>query len=239
MNRKIWFLLMMGMLAAAPLRAQQQEARTAKVYKINNKRAADIARLLNGFNAVVVDTSINQTFNTFTVIANEEGHNEVSNIIGEYDVPDKTVEFQFFLIKANPTGTGLKDGVPEKVQKALKEVASLTRYKAFELIDAPYLRIKEGITSVADLTGKGIYNYNIRIAQLMAQYQINIGEFQIHFNLPAITTDGKPSTKVVAQLTTSFSLNEGEIIVLGASQVERDGKEAGSAIITIVTAKIL
>jgi hypothetical protein len=237
MNRKIWFLLMISMLAAAPLLAQQQEARTAKVYKINYKRAGDIARLLNGLNVDVVESSINQSFNTFTVIANEDGHNEVSNIIGEYDVPDQTVEFQFFLIKANPTGTGLKDGVPEKVEKALKEIASLTRFKAFELIDAPFVRMKEGFSSSADLSGKGIYDYSIRIAQLKFQSQINIGEFVIHFTLPAVSTVGQPTTKRVAELTTSFSINEGEIVVLAASQVER--KEAGCAIITVITAKIV
>ena len=169
MIRKLFCLLIIVSLSAIPVLAQQQETPTTKVYDVKHKQAKDIARLLIGLDSktdphaqIFLDTrSVNDAFNTFTVRALPEGHAVVADIIQKYDVPDKTIEFQFFLIRANTTGEGLKNGVPEKVQKALKDVASLTRYKGFELIDAPFIRIKE--RHMASIDGKGIYSYDIDI----------------------------------------------------------------------------
>jgi hypothetical protein len=250
MIKKIFCLLIIGTLFAATVPAQQQEVPTTKVYEVKYKPAEEIAKLLVGYNSAInpreliniVPGSINATFNTFTVRAWPEGHAIVADIIQKYDVPKKTIEFQFFLIKANTAGEGLKDGVPEKVQKALKDVASLTRYKGFELIDAPFIRLEEG-GGTATLDGKGIYSYNLRIIAPEIVFEENKGQISIHrfmvqFNVPAITSEGNPFSRQI-RLDTPFRITEGEIVVLGASQIEREGKNSGAAIITIVTAEIL
>jgi hypothetical protein len=230
----------MAFVAVAPVLAQEV---TTKIYEIKYKKAGDMVKLLVELPEIeLIPASINETFNTFTVRAWGKGHAMVADIIRKYDVPNKTIEFQFFLIKANITGEGLKDGVPEKVQKALKDVASLTRYKGFELIDAPFIRLKEG-NRESSLDGKGIYSYDIRIVtpKITAEEnknQISINNFAIRFNVPAINSEGKTIIRPIT-LSTPFSIVEGEIVVLGASQVEREGKDPGAAIITVVTAKIL
>jgi hypothetical protein len=243
MIRKMMLLLIITSVAIVPVLAQEA---TTKIYETKYKKAADIARLLVGFDKTseleLVPGSINETFNTFTVRGLPAGHAMVADIIRKYDVPQKTIEFQFFLIKANTTGDGLKDGVPEKVQKALKDVASLTRYKGFELIDAPFIRIREG-NRESMLDGKGIYSYDLRIfaseiATKENKSQISINSFGIRFNVPAINSEGKTIVRPIT-LSTPFSIAEGEIVVLGASQIEREGKDPGAAIITIVMAKIL
>jgi hypothetical protein len=243
MIRKMMLLLIIASVAVAPAIAQEA---TIKIYETKYKSAEDIARLLVGFDKTseieLVSGSINAAFKTFTVRATPAGHARVADIIRKYDVPNKTIEFQFFLIKANTTSEGLKDGVPDKVQKALKDVASLTRYKGFELIDAPFIRIIEG-SRESMLDGRGIYSYDLRIsapkiATEENKSQISINSFGIRFNIPAINSEGKTIVRTIT-LSTSFNIIEGEIVVLGASQIERESKDPGAAIITIVTAKIL
>lgn len=249
MTRRISGLLIIAMFMASPVWAQQKDELTPKIYEIKWQRADEIARLLVGLDVVqVVGFS---TFNTLTVRANEQGHMAVADLIRKYDVPEKTIEFQFFLIKARTTGDGLKDGVPDKVQKVIKDVAGLTRYKSFEVIDAPFLRTQGG--KMSQLNGQGIYNYGIRISVQKGQpavsaedkrREIRIDSFSIDFLAPGVLPQGKPAppgpnVKPMGSLTTSFNIVEGDIVVIGASQAEQEGKEPGSAIITVVTARIL
>jgi hypothetical protein len=249
MIRKLFYVLIIVSLFSAPLLAQQEGTPTTKVYDIKHKRADDIARLLIGYDSKIDDKnqitlfpgSINESFNTFTVRALPEGHAMVAEIIKKYDVPDKTIEFQFYLVKANTAGEGLKDGVQDNVRKALKDVASLTRYKGFELIDAPFVRTKEHHPAALD--GKGIYRYDINILSPKItveenRNQISIDNFSVRFSVRMVDPKGK-ATFSDFSLSTPFNIVEGEIVVLGASQIEREDKDPGAAIITIVTAKIL
>jgi hypothetical protein len=250
MIRKIFYLLIIVSLSAVPVLAQQQETITTKVYEIKYKPAAEIAKLLVGYDSEVnpreqialVPGSINVAFNTFAVRAWPEGHAIVADIIQKYDVPKKTIKFQFYLIKANTAGEGLKDGVPEKVLKALKDIASLTRYKEFELIDSPLIRV-EADGGRATLGGKGIYEYSLQIItpEIVIdenKRQISIRRFMADFRVPAVDSKGKSFFRNI-RLDTQFNITEGEIVVLGASQIEREGKDSSAAIITIVTAEII
>jgi hypothetical protein len=259
MIRKIYFFLMVFSLAAAPVLAQEKQGLTSKVYDVKYQDPGAVAQLLTSLDVGLVPGSINSTFNTLTVRANEQGHAAVADLIRKYDVPVKTIEFQFFLIRADAKDEGLKNGLPEKVQKALKEVASLTRYKGFTIIDAPFLRTQEdtirNVRQSGGIKGKGIYNYSISIANTVIaaeenNRQIRIGGFNITFTRPfgdeslatEVNPSGGPGVKkvnlsVVAELSTPFSIAEGEIVVIGASQVE--SSSLGPAIITIVTATIL
>ena len=56
--------------------------------------------------------------------------------------------------------------------------------------------------------------------------------------LPENFAEGKIFNRNIT-LRIPFNIAEGEIVVLGASQIEREGEYPGAAIITIVTAKIL
>jgi hypothetical protein len=243
MIRKTFYVLIFALLVAAPILAQQKEGLTAKVYEVKNRRVDDIFKLLIGLDVNLVNESINSAFNTFTVRADEQGHAKVAELIRKYDTPIRTIEFQFFLIKASTIGEGLKNGLPEKVQKAVKELASLTRYKGFELIDAPFLRTREG-SSTSAINGEGIYNYRItlsnpEISTETNKRQIKIWQFYIDFSREKVFSDGKKSQKNIAQLSTAFNIDEEAVVIIGASNVEREERDPGTAIITIVTAKIL
>jgi hypothetical protein len=254
MTKRILGLLIIAVFMASTVRAQQKEALTPRIYEIKNRDAESIAKLLLGMDVELVVGSINKTFNTFTVRANEQGHAMVADLVRKYDIPKKTMEFQFFLIRAKTSGEALKDGLPEKVQKVIKEISALTRYKSFEVIDSPFVRAQEGMFTSLD--GKGIYDYSLVFSVNSEapigstedkRRQIRISRFEIAFSSskakdplqspvknPFQSNSGKSNS-----LQTSFNIAEGETIVIGASQSESEGQESNTAVITIVTAKIL
>ena len=255
MLRRISGLFIVAVLIVSTAWAQQTEGPVAKVYEIKYRKAEDIAKLLLGMNVELVNGSINTAFNTFTVRANWEGHSTVEELINKYDIPRKTIEFQFFLIRATMAGEGLKDGLPEKVQRVVREIAGLTKYKSFEVIDSPFIRVQED--NRASLTGNGIYDYSMMFfvqggvstgSAEVKNRQIRIDRFQISFSgskdgarAEALKKLGvSPPTRSPSQsLDTSFNIAEGETVVIGASQIESGDKAPGAAVITVVTAKIL
>jgi hypothetical protein len=250
MIQKIIQLLMISFLTVVPAISQEVQEATPKIYEVKYRDVGDIYPLLLSLDRSLVSAgSVNPAFNTITVTADEKGHALVADVIRKYDVPFRTVEFQFFLIKANPTGDALEIKLPDKVRNAVKEVASLMRYQGFELIDAPFLRIQETRQPRIEhgINGKGIYNYSITINDLSVGTEgdtrfVKVGGFNIVFNIPS--PDGTQPQDLkdalrsrVAELSTPFSISEGEIVVLGASQVE--SRKSGNAIITVVSAKVL
>ncbi len=223
-------MLIAALLFAAPVQGQQKEGLTAKVYQVKWQKAEDIAKLLIGMDVELVPNSMNASFNTFTVRASQQGHAAVAELIQKYDVRKKNVEFQFFLIKATKTGEGLKDGLPSSVRSALYDVAKITRYTGFELIGTPFLRAQEGGPS--QLTGNG-YSIDLSPPSVITEQnknQIRIGRLSIFIG------SGRSGT-----VTTAFSRNDGEVVVIGASGPDggQEGKDSGSAIISVVTAKVL
>jgi len=103
-----------------------------KVYEIKHQNAADIIKLMDG---LIPSISYNSQFNTISLSAAPQVHTVVASIIEKYDVPRRTVEFQFFLIRAGNLDDDnqsevIKDELPEKVRTALNELAGLMRYDA-------------------------------------------------------------------------------------------------------------
>lgn len=243
----IWTPLGHGQQAAATqggIVQQAGEDRVSKVYEIKWRASEDIRLLLEGFGGHGIRS--NSTLNTLTVTATEKLHVLIAELIRKYDVPVKTIEFQFFLIRALPSGEGLRDGVPPKVRKVIGEVAALTRYKSFEVMDTPVLRVDEG--KEAGLTGGGPYSYSLKLgrggATLLAkeegQRQIRVNFFEVFFSVPAgLDESAKKQVMRNVGVSTSFTVADGETIVLGASQMLDDPKGQSTGVITVVTAKVL
>jgi hypothetical protein len=253
MLRRISSLFLVAVLIVSTVWAQKTEGLVTKVYEIKHRKAEDIAPLLIGMNVELLNGTINREFNTITVRANSEGHAAVEELIKKYDIPRMTIEFQFFLIRAAISGGALKDGLPEKVQKVIKEIAGLTKYKSFEVIDSPFILVQED--SQASLTGNGAYDYGIQFhvqkgvsagAGEAKNRQVRIDRFQIKFSdLKALAEDRKnASAKAITSsysqsLDTSFNIAENETVAIGASQIDAGASTSGFAVITVVTAKII
>ena len=305
MKKVTGFILMLAIvvLSAVPASAQT-EKREHKVYQLKHQNAKDIINLLPGGSA----GAINAKFNTIAIAAVPDVHEIVASILEKYDVPDspeKTIEFQFFLVKADISDnaaqlqetinaiktqierlnsilslttdreerskmnqevealetvisvqssklsalkTGLKEELPEKVRIVLNEIAGLTRYKNFELIDAPFLRGVDG--SGATISGRGQDGYRVtmegmKISEGVDKRKINIGKFSSTFTVMSIPIHMLADrihgiTYVNVGISSTLELTEGEMTVIGTSQ----GLQAGAnsepySIIVMVTAKIL
>lgn len=237
---KTRLLISISVAALAATFAMSQQLAIMRVYEIRARDAKDLDQLLK-----MPGTSVaaNETFNTLTIIASEEQHQMFSELIKKYDVPAKIIEFQFHILKASKSGAGLKDGLPEKIKKVVAEIASFTRYQSFELLDTPVIRVNEG--KEAHLSGKGFFYYQIDLRKVGvatdsdAKQAIRIDKIGVQFLLPQVI-DLKGTTQFRdVGVSTSLNMADGETVVLGASQLREEGKDAGDAVITLVTAKIL
>ena len=246
MNKLIGFImvLVVAALMAVPVSAQtssegDQEGITSpfqktvlqnefKVYEIAHQSAADIAELLP-----IQNVSINERFNTISLNVNTQVHEIVASIIAKYDVPKRTVEFQFFLVRANssPNGGIKDDELPEKVRTALNELAGLTLYKNFELLAAPVILTREGSSAkIMGSSGDSRHNYAIDINGVGISGDAN--ERQIRLN-------GFSAEFPTARIRTTLELTEGEMTIVGTTQIQDSAVSDSNSIIVIITAKIL
>jgi hypothetical protein len=244
MKKRVVLLILVPLLFASTCWPQEEEKPTSRIYEIKWKSAADIADLINNnkFGSNIVNIIPNRAFNIVTVVATEAGHAFCQGLVKKYDVPARTIEFQFYLIEASGDGSGIKDGLPEKIRAVLGEVASLTRYSNFRVIDAPVIRAQEG--NRLQLSGSGEYVYSlstgglVRIVGMGTKGKVLAENLSITFDLPYRFTK-EPTVRKVG-LTTDLTMEDGETVVIGASQVQEAGvTHKGPVIITVVTAKIL
>jgi hypothetical protein len=238
-TRRVAQVLLLIVLWVPGGAAQQREEMVPRLYPVKWRTPEEIARLLDGFAPRVTASSIQ----TITVVASEKTHAAIAELIRTYDVPAKTIDFQFYLIKASVSGEGIKDGVPDKIRRVIGDIAALTRYRSFELLDSPAVRATEGRDVV--LSGKGVYFYRLSISgrgtTVLADEKsrrIHVNDFEVGFSIPTYGVDGKPGFRDVG-VRTSFDMQDGETLVVGASHIRDDPKETGSAIITVVTGKVV
>jgi cell division protein FtsL len=270
--------------------------------------------------------TVNSALNTLSLDAVPEVHELVASIIQKFDIPKRTVEFQFFLVKGsdqsdtafrldfiqkqiefyevnrtvenrnleneidalntqkgryaigvtslselrtaqNAVATqqvkidkldmeisarrrelaafneNLKEnGLPEKVLAALNELAGLTRFKIFELLDAPILTAREGTgAKLSGVATDDIPFYELGIEGLIvsgeaSERRIRIDPFTA--SLSVVTSTPTPGFARTLALSTALEFAEGEMTVIGTQQVPGRGA-SNQAIIVIVTAKIL
>jgi hypothetical protein len=241
--KKAILIAITASLLASSVAWPQERKQTTRVYQVKWRNAVEIMNVLVGFVGARFSTS--DAFNTITVTTDPDVDQTLfQNLIQKYDVPARTVEFQFYLIKATAAGEGLKDGLPDRIRKVINEVAALTRFKSFELLDSPVVRASEG--KEIGVSGKGAYFYSLdlggRGVSIVTtdekRQQIMVDKFGVHFSIPTSFLDPKAAYRDVG-VWTSLSLGDGETIVVGASQIQGHSKEPAAAIITVVTGKIV
>lgn len=236
------------MLTIQPLWAQESDELVAHVYQIKWKQPVVIANTLQDLarqTANVRSVSPNQELGTITVVATDQGQAVVSELIKRYDVPSKGIEFQFYLLQASTAGQGITNGVPEVIRRVIDEISVLTRYQSFALVDSPVIRASEG--NPAEFGGKAAFFYNIRaeVGPVIAmddaeKQQIRVDNFSISFlRMIGQTPEGVTEHARLGGIKTSFTIGDGETIVLGASRIQDRGDDPGEAVITVVTARIL
>jgi len=234
---------------ASTIAANKQEF---KIYELKHRTAKSIVNLL----PPRVEIYPNMEFNTISVTASSEMHESIASILEKYDVPNvptKTIQFQFFMVKASNSDNAArsiadlkKAGLPEKALTALNEVAGLTRYKGFELIDAPTLLAREG--NDAGLSGQianGQYSLGLSRIEVIGgdsifyEDKIRIANFVANFDIrqssqPAGSLGGPRYNRIGINTTLEFSSDEP--VVIGG--IAGNDGVSDISVITIVTATI-
>src|SRR5436309_11292244 len=104
MKARLLVPILATMLASTPALSQQKAEPGARIYEIKWRNAEEIAKLLRGFVGGFIDAS--ESFNTVTVVGSEKEHEVISALLRKYDVPARTIEFQFYIIRATTSGEG-------------------------------------------------------------------------------------------------------------------------------------
>lgn len=238
--RTIALVLCLVLPMPAALSQEKEEWPVTRIYEVKYRSPGDIAKLLEGFG---IKISVSDAFKTISLMTIEKQHAVIAELIRKYDVPARTIELQFHLVRASAAGAPPKETLPAGIRGVIHEIATLTRYKTFELLDTPVLRATEG--KDASLTGQGHYEYAILIGRggpsivaLDKKREIRLDAFTIRLSVPVTTIDGKLVYRNVG-VETALSIGDGESVVVGASQIQAEAAGAGAAIITIVSARIL
>ncbi|HEY2933772.1 MAG TPA: hypothetical protein VGK99_18705 [Acidobacteriota bacterium] len=225
--------------AEAAVKKIKAAEKVTRVYEVKSRDAVELAGLLEGFQARIV---ANSSFNTVTVTAVEEDQGVIAGLIRRFDTPQRMIDLQFYVVRASKGGTGIKDGVPPNIRKVIEELASLTRYDSFELVDSPVIRVDEGRVE-AESSGK--VKISVRFPRVISadqKRQIAVGNFSCSLWFPEKNIDGKVMREQrVNELRSSFTVADGETIVLGSSRLGggASGSANDDAIVTVVTGKVL
>ena len=166
------------------------------------------------------------------------------------------VELHFFLVMASDNDSfldkwqktvGTNDkSIPENVRMALKDIASLTRYKGFVLIDDPFLRTatnsnksymsgqSNGVKYELGLNYISVIEYSREHRLLeISRFDISVTENVNKYLIGLVPASGGNDGSVY-KISAPIFIPEGQVIVLGASKTADN-----NTLITIVTAKIL
>ncbi len=212
---------------------------------------------------------INENLNTVSVQGTPQFQTFVEETIKRFDVEPATIEFQFHVLRASTGGQAVDTRLPAFLKKVVADIGAVTRYNQFELIDSPLLRATEGATSRISGEGSLAYSIGLRPAQVVpesgtrrirvescsVEYRALTGYTSASGDLVAspkaaekemsAKSDYQPVVQPLyrrAGVSTSFSIDDGATIVLGASRMPRTdaGDDSDNwAIVTVVTARIL
>ncbi len=239
MFRRILAIALLAILTAGLSLAQDA---TAKVYETKWRTASEMKELLGGIlpprNARI---SASDTFNTLSVVGSPELHDIVADLLNKYDRLAPQFELRFYILRASMGGGGTSQEVPDPIQGILEEISEVTRYDSFESIDSPVLRLTAGrnarLSGGADMTYRIEVGHNSVISQGETAL-LRVDDFGFVFEVPIssyITTEGVPRTRYQsARIETSFSIADGESVVLGTSQLREANSEEGFSVIAIV-----
>jgi hypothetical protein len=263
MKTKVCLILVVLVLGSGMLIAEDYMTR---VYDLKWRSAREMAEILSGFD---IRFEYSATFNTLTVQGTEPQHSVVSELLKKYDVAPRNIELRFYLLRASTEGEGIKNGLPENVRAVIDDIRDLTKYRSFELVDSPVMRLIEGRSAKVYGGGAVSYSVDLQRSQVIEDesgLRVRIDRFSLELAMTTAFSNGsmiyeaekvrqaleKEDTRLPLQplktkagLNTSFTIADGETLVLGASMLEGEGPaisrkdgEPRWAVVTVVTAVV-
>jgi hypothetical protein len=209
---------------------QQNQELLSRVYEIKHGPSHALVKLLEPFGTRTVWV---EELKAVSITATERQHVAIEEILKRYDVPSRsarTIRLQFYLIRADMSGPTVEAVVPPQVEAILREIASLTRYQRFELIDSPLLRLTGTYLGQISAAGEQV-GYQIRVLHREGS---NPDDDENAIRLENLTISVTTvQEKLQAGITTSVSMKGGETVVIGTTQLKGEG-----ALIAVLTGSI-
>jgi len=141
--------------------------------------------------------------------------------------PRPSYTFQAVFLIADVANGGFADGVPENAQKALRSAASFLPYKSYRLLDSCWIRTSfKGSSRVTGPDGNPLEVHVVVDIGADRGSRIVLDQFYLQSLLKSGAPYGQPL------LSTSFSMELGETVVVGTSKLDGSDK----ALVVLLTA---
>lgn len=236
-----------GVVEARPLKT--------KIFEIKYRDPEELQRVLSGLSSEDPKTTIrpNREFKTITVRDHPENIASMEEALKRLDVPEASqasFEVQLHLIAASSAPTE-KNTIPKNLEPVLSELQSTLKYGGYRFITTILNRVQDGgavrgngfldpIFKLPSGAGKTTYSFALDRVRFNSdptgRETIHIGKFSFDVNVPVVgmvpNAVGTMSYQGVG-LTTELSLREGELVVVGTTNVG----SSDEAIIVVISMK--
>jgi hypothetical protein len=141
--------------------------------------------------------------------------------------------FQIILLRGATTGSAETTGLPKNAEKAIRDIRDFLPFKSYTLLDSGLLRVQDLGKKRLDGIPPQQYEFQVSYTDL-PNGKVNVWDFQVE---PVKAPGGVPLPRGVAPeavrpiISTSFTVDIGETIVVGSSKLGGD-----QALIVLFTA---
>jgi hypothetical protein len=162
---------------------------------------------------------------------------KVARALAKADASPGTQRFQLLLLSATlKAGGGSGPEIPANAEKALAELKKFLPFKSYQIVDGAWLSATEGEVAQGRLaaSGGGTYSVSLRFRGAAADPSapaLFMDHFELGQDVVVQTKDG-PHYDKRRLIETTFSLKEGETVVVGTSKA--DGGDG--ALVVLLTA---
>jgi hypothetical protein len=145
----------------------------------------------------------------------------------------ETQLFQVVLLRASRQGPESVDDVPKSARKALDDIREFLPFKRYQLVDSGLMRLVSGLQGRIVLS-----SYEVAMSFEEKDRKLAIWFFSVYPVKPKGTQPlppGHAPEAVKPLISTSFSIERGETVVVGSSKI--NGDEALVVLLTAVPSK--
>jgi len=152
-------------------------------------------------------------------------------------MPSGTQLFQVALLVGSTSGAEATEGLPKNAEKAIADIRDFLPFKRYKLLDSGLIRTVEGMNGSLLMDGVSAQQYRVSLS--FRNHEKRSGSLSIYFfTVDPISTKSRtlapgeaPSAQSKSLISTSFSLDVGETIVVGSSKLG-----GGEALVVLLTA---
>lgn len=133
--------------------------------------------------------------------------------------------FQVILLRGATSGPEELTGLPKNAEKAIRDVRDFLPFKSYKLLDSGLVRIEEKAEGAVRLDGITPQQYDVRVSWQEQGTKISVWHFAVIPVRPKGTTPLPAGVAPEADrpiITTAFSIDVGETIVVGSSKLGGD-----------------